>query len=221
MAYQMINVKKASLFVIYGDKKPIGITLNYHSKDVLFEYLTVFDSDYYRFNIGHTTILKLLDWSFNNNVKIFDFSHGDFDYKKRWSIGTYSMSHHIIYDSSSIRSRFIAWSLKSNFYFKRYLREKNVIAFKKRLFFKAQHLFDKVETTYLNYKVSILEFDNSSNELEEIDLYSDMFTSQRKSFFDYIYGKPETVSSFTFFKKENGSFYASNENTKLLISLKS
>ena len=46
-------------------------TFNYHFGSIFIEALTVFDIDYYKFNIGHATIYKLLEWSFNNCFTIF------------------------------------------------------------------------------------------------------------------------------------------------------
>src|SRR5690606_31807224 len=92
--------------------------------DTLIEALTVFDIDFYRYNIGHTTILKMLEWSFENNIKIFDYTQGDFEYKKRWSSDTYQTHYHLLYDSKSITSAFIANFVAFYFNFKRVFREK-------------------------------------------------------------------------------------------------
>lgn len=127
LAYNMILEKTASLFVIYNNKKPIGITFNYHFDAVFIEALTVFDIDYYKFNIGHTTIYKLLDWSFNNDVILFDDTHGDFDYKRRWSNNTYKKNHHLLYDSSSLYIRLLGFYIEKKIILSVYLEIKRLL----------------------------------------------------------------------------------------------
>lgn len=126
LVYEMLQVKKASLLVIYNEKMPIGVTLNFHSEDILFETITVFDSDYYKFSIGKTSIIKLLEWCFANNYRISDFSKGDFEYKHKWSNVVYDFNYHILYDSKSLKSLIVANGLAFYFKLKLFLREKGV-----------------------------------------------------------------------------------------------
>jgi len=126
LVFNMLSNKSTSLLVIYNAKTPIGITLNFHSEDVLFETITVFDPDYYKFSIGKTSIIKLLEWCFENNYRISDFSKGDFDYKHKWSNLSYDFDYHILYDSKSMLSVARATFLSIYFKFKLYLRRKKV-----------------------------------------------------------------------------------------------
>ncbi|MGS0527559.1 GNAT family N-acetyltransferase [Zobellia nedashkovskayae] len=52
--YQMILDKKASFYIIYNGKMPIDICLNFHMKDVIFQYIRTYDIDYSKFNTGYT-----------------------------------------------------------------------------------------------------------------------------------------------------------------------
>ena len=98
----MIQSKQASLFVIYDNKKPISITLRFHSNKIIFDTITVFDIDYQKFRLGSLSIIKMLDWAFKNNFKIFDLCKGHLDYKEKWSNIRYSVDNHIIYNKGFI-----------------------------------------------------------------------------------------------------------------------
>jgi len=126
LVYEMLNEKKASLLVIYNEKTPIGVTLNFHAEDILFETITVFDSDYYKFSIGKTSIIKLLEWCFENNYRISDFSKGDFEYKHKWSNVVYDFNYHILYDSKSLKSLIVANGLEFYFKLKLFLRKQGI-----------------------------------------------------------------------------------------------
>ena len=84
VAYTLILEKKASIYVIYDNNQPIGVTLSYFSEDTLFDAITVFDIDYFKFHLGSVTIMKLIEWCVENHIKILDFSKGYFEYKRRW-----------------------------------------------------------------------------------------------------------------------------------------
>ncbi|MCB0438195.1 MAG: GNAT family N-acetyltransferase, partial [Mangrovimonas sp.] len=61
VVYQMILEKKASLYVIYSDQKPISVRLNYYSDEIIFDAITVFDIDYSKFHLGKISIMKVLE----------------------------------------------------------------------------------------------------------------------------------------------------------------
>ena len=126
LVFEMLNNRQASLLVIFKDEIPIGITLNFHSENILFETITVFDPDYYKFSIGKTSIIKLLEWCFENKVTISDFSKGDFEYKRKWSNTVYDFEYHILYDSRSVIAALTANALAAYFKLKLYLRKKHV-----------------------------------------------------------------------------------------------
>ncbi len=219
LAYKMINEKTASLFVIYCDQKPIGITFSYHFGDILIEALTVFDIDFYRFNIGHTTILKMLEWSFENGVKIFDYTQGDFDYKKRWSDSTYDTYYHILYDSKSLKSIMMARFLKSYFSLKRFLRDKKFNEkyhhFKHKLFPK----YSAKDQAQQSFAVDIIADNKIDFEsLESIDLDLDQFSSERRALYDFLYMNPDRVNSMKVYKDGN-ILYAKGDNQAFKISI--
>ena len=101
------------------------MTYNFLSDDTLFYSITTFDTDYTNYNIGHTTIMEILKWCFNNNINIIDFSKGEAEYKSRWLTEVYFFQNHILYDSKSLFSRVMALSIFYYFSFKQFLRDKN------------------------------------------------------------------------------------------------
>ena len=204
LAFKMINEGTASLFVIYCDTKPIGITFSYHFDTILVEALTVFDIDFYRYNIGHTTILKMLEWSFDNGIEIFDYTQGDFDYKKRWSDDRYQTYYHILYDSKSFKSRLTASFLEKYFNFKREFRDRKYSTKVHNLKYQLVG-GTKNETVLLDaFKV---EYADEALALEiqsmPINIEQDKYTSQRKALYDYLYMNPEPVKNLEIYHYKN------------------
>ena len=122
----LILKKEAALFVIYNNDIPVSISLNYISKNILYGALTVFDIDYSKFYLGYIDNLKHIEWCYQNNIEIFDFSKGEFDYKKRLANKEYYFEYHLLYDSKSIRCNIISNSICLFFKFKQLLRENNI-----------------------------------------------------------------------------------------------
>jgi len=215
LAYTMINEKSASLFVIYNGERPIGITFNYHFGSVFIEALTVFDIDYYKFNIGHTTIYKLLEWSFNNGVSLFDYTHGDFDYKKRWSSSRYQKSHHLLYDSSSWRCCVIAFFIEKKFNLKRLLRDKKIIKKYHNFKFKLSQGPSKSGLVFDRFNIEETGMEDlNENSSREIMLYEEGHYALRKAVFDHYYKHPEPLAQVKFFRSNV------NENNYSAMGLK-
>ncbi len=126
VVYPLILEKKASLYVVYANDLPIAFSINYFSDSTLFYAITGFDVDYSKYNVGTIHLMELFKWSFKNNIKIFDFSKGYYDYKERWGDEIYNFENHVLYDSNSISAFIIAHSLTFLFNFKQWLRNKNI-----------------------------------------------------------------------------------------------
>ncbi|MEM8937776.1 MAG: GNAT family N-acetyltransferase [Bacteroidota bacterium] len=99
---QLINEKKASLFVIYQNNEPIEISLNYHYDQILFSAISSYNTAYSKFGLGHVEIYKQLDWCFRNGFTIFEMGVGGMDYKRRWSNSIYRFAHHIIFKNNKL-----------------------------------------------------------------------------------------------------------------------
>jgi hypothetical protein len=190
----MILEKKASLFVIYEGNSPIGVTLSYFSENILFDAITVFDIDYEKFNVGSVTTMKLVEWSLDNNIQIFDFSKGYFDYKKRWANKEYDFEYHVYHDSNSFTSRSIAHCIVTFFTLKQKLRDKkiNEKLHKLRFLLKGK----KVESTpNLTYEFSDLKQDTEELELVDIDFKKPPHTFLKALVFDFLYLNNEELKN--------------------------
>ncbi|AUP77244.1 GNAT family N-acetyltransferase [Flavivirga eckloniae] len=191
VCYPMILSKKASLFVIFDNNTPIAVSINYIADDIDFGALTVFDIDYTKFNIGFIDIMKHLEWCIENNIRIFDFSKGDFDYKKRWGNKIYNFDYHILYDSSSVIAKLIASSLAGYFSLKQTLREKDLhTRFHKLIFL----LKGNKNTNTKNFQVIKDDNEIPENDLQLIDYNTDEYAFLKKIVYDLIFNAPEAIS---------------------------
>lgn len=123
VVFELILEKKACLFVVYDGDKPIGICVNFITKEILFGDSTVYDLNYSKFNIGIIMLIKQIEWCIENKINFYDFSKGHFPYKEKWCNSIYSFEHHIIYDSNILTLCLKAHLIKSLLDFKQYLRE--------------------------------------------------------------------------------------------------
>tara|TARA_R110002167_G_scaffold72434_4_gene203694 strand:+ start:3826 stop:4749 length:924 start_codon:yes stop_codon:yes gene_type:complete len=107
----LINKKKASLFVIYADNKPISISLNRHEgNSILFSQTHSYDMDFSKFGMGHLDLYMLLNWCINNDFDFLDLGVGLYDYKKKWCNTFYDIEYRIYYDKKSVLAMGIAQS---------------------------------------------------------------------------------------------------------------
>jgi len=190
VAYSMILEKKASLFVIYDGDKPIGVTLGYLSEDIFFDAITVFDIDYSKFHLGSINIMKLIEWCKDHKLKVFDFSKGHFDYKKRWATKSYDFEYHIYFDRSSLLSQIIAYSFKSFFSLKQELRRLHINEILHKLAFRLKN--KKLQLKEVN-KYSLID-DNTpitSHQLKQIDPFAKEYEFLKSAIFDFLYLKQE------------------------------
>ena len=143
VTYPMMLEKKASMFVTYDKKQPIAITLLYHNNTIAYDTIRVFDIDYAKYRLGTVSIMAQLDWCFNNNIKILDFSKGYFEYKERWTNQSYHFDYQIIYDSNTYISKVVAYLLLGFYNLKQKLREMNINQWYYHLIFFRERLSKK------------------------------------------------------------------------------
>ncbi|WP_100611533.1 GNAT family N-acetyltransferase [Confluentibacter lentus] len=215
--YHMILENKAALFVIYNDNIPISVYLNYVSPTILYSALPVFDPDYSKFNIGYIDNIKHIEWCIENKIDIFDFSKGDYDYKKRLANKAYHFDYHILYDSKSILATTLAQFIFLYFKGKQYLRDLNVnILFHKAIYFIKGK---KDVVTPLDYESK--EIDKLPNEdtLIKMDFGSISNESLKKALIDFLYKKSESINSISIFevKNENHTYIVQAKDSMELI----
>jgi hypothetical protein len=192
----MIQEKKACLFVVREGNRPIAIMLNFLSEDSLFQFMTVFDIDYSKFNVGTTSIMKLIEWCLENEFQILDFSKGYFDYKKRWGNLEYHFEYHVLYDKNSFYARVIAYFLLYYFKLKQYLRDKRI-----------NELLHRIKYQLKSKKTSILPgytFHDpgkpiKKSQLKQINPYKKEKEFLKPSVCDFLYYNSETLNNTTVF----------------------
>lgn len=208
LAFNLINNKSSTLFVVYNEELPIAISFNYLFNDISIGALTVVDSDYLKFYLGHISIYKQLEWSFNNDVKIFDFTEGDFEYKRRWSNSSYGKGHHILYDSSSLKSRIITAFVEQKFNLKRILRDKKILKKYHNIRYRLSNLNNSNKLKNIDFEISITENSPKKENLELINISDDTYMFLRKTIYDFMYKYPQPIGNIQFFKhKQSNALY--------------
>ena len=215
VAYPMILEDKAGLFVIYNGRQPIGVTLCYFSDSTVFDAITVFDIDYSKFHLGSVTIMKLVEWSIEQNLRIFDFSKGYFDYKKRWSSTAYDFEYRIIYDSKSPKAKFMAWIIKKYFGAKQFLRDKKV----NEKLYKFTFLLRRKRNpkkTKLPYRFFEIAKEYQKGELVEVDWDINDYSFLKVAIFDFLYLNNENFENVTLHQclKDQSVYYLSGKSAK-------
>lgn len=125
--YPKILKKEASIFVIYDDMKPITITLNFHKADIVFSFIQIYNTDYYKYSMGDIAMYKNIGWCYENNYSIWDVSKGQTENKRRWSNHIYKFEHHLFYKSNSILAKWFTLLTANQLRFKQILRDKGII----------------------------------------------------------------------------------------------
>lgn len=199
VAYPLILEKKASLYVIYDNNKPVGVTLSYFSEDILFDAITVFDIDYFKFHLGSVTIMKLIEWCIENRIKTLDFSKGYFAYKTRWCTKIYDFEYHIFYDSTSLKSKIIANSIKRIYDLKQTLREKNLNEKLHQFTYKLKHKgdTDTVKASYTFTEVNAAKIEEATH-LIDFELLENK--AMKLMLFEFLYLYLENYSNIQLFK---------------------
>ncbi len=218
LIYKMVSKKEAVLIVLYDDNTPIGVSLGFLSNTIMFYAITSFNIDYYRFNLGHITIIKLMQWCFDKGYKTFDFSKGLIDYKDRWTNKIYDYECHILYDSESIKSSLVANITYTFFKFKQYLREKKINKLYNKIKFILKKKTDKIIVKPLK-SVDLKDEVIDVGTLIELDKSSKEFDAVKAPLFDFLYRHPEKIDDIKIYKskEEPAEHYAIGKLTNLKI----
>lgn len=220
IAFPLINSNKASIFVIYNNLTPIGITLNFHREKIFFGTITAFDINYYKFGVGNLLTYKQLDWCIKNKYRFFDLGIEQLDYKKKWSNTLYDFEYQIIYKKKSIIAHIVKLIEVGKIYSKNIIKILNIdaISLKSILSFKK-------ETIYKNSSNTSIEIINDVNSLKylnfsEVKIEDCQFL--KKPLFNFLYSNSEHFNNTTILKlnKEDNAFIfrGINKIQKVIIS---
>jgi len=211
LTYKLMNAKKASMFVIYHNNKPINICINHHFNDILFISIASFNHKFSKFSLGNISIYKILEWALANKYELLDMGYGDLEYKRFWSNYTYAYENHIIYTKKwnySLAANIEASKIK----FKNFLKSHNVVKKMDRLALLLQKPNTALNngTQFTIEDVTPYDYEN----LPSISLDSEAFEFISKAVYDSIFLQSVPIDTITVFEIKAPSEY-------LLVSPKS
>lgn len=126
-SFTLLRNRKASIFVILDQGKPINITLNFHVGDTVYSHIQTYDLKYKKFNLGDISIFKQLEWCVENNIKLYDLLMGKTYYKMKWCNKVYTYSYDIFYKKNNPLATVLAYAIGQKLRLKQYLRDKDII----------------------------------------------------------------------------------------------
>ena len=211
--YNLIKDKKASLFVIYDDEKPIDICLNYHEHGVFVNHIRAYDIDYSKFRLGYIDIYKQLDWCIENNYKIFDLGSGTLTYKEQWCNVTYEFQNLIVYNKKSLRNIIFGNLMASLYKLKNFLNSKNIISDTEvnKSYNSGVKNDNEDETKHIDFDTMPLEDGKVPNNSIKIDIEHEDYQHLRHAVYDYLYLNFESKKDIVIYKWNN-----TNDETYIL-----
>tara|TARA_R110002049_G_scaffold116271_2_gene268718 strand:- start:4109 stop:5263 length:1155 start_codon:yes stop_codon:yes gene_type:complete len=213
----LINGKKASLFVIYNNEKPIEISLNYHLDHIMYSAISSFDLDYAKFSLGNIEIYKQLEWCLLNNMTFFDMGYGAFHYKKRWANTIYDFENYFISKRFGVLVFCAAFMAKYKFKTLNYLIDKHI----NDLFYDLIGYFKKPkkELAPLEYSFTPLQT-LPTYPKTLIDISTGNFSFIRKAVYDYLYTSTEHMDDIKIFEPLNVPNLYLIEGKKTIVEIK-
>ncbi len=196
----MILDKEASLFVIYNGDEPIAVTLLYYMDSVMIDAITVFDIDYSKFHLGSVMVMKLLEWAFENEMEILDFSKGEYEYKKHWMTHQYDFHYHIWYDSSYLPTKMMAYILTKFYDAKQFVRKKNINETLHKFVFTWKYGRASKKTRNQDYEIVALEDQVNTSSMEKVQINQHQNQHLRKAIFDILYLNQLELNKISLFK---------------------
>lgn len=221
--YQNILDKKASIFVIYDNDKPIYICLNFHYVNIMVNFIRAFDIDYAKFRLGYIDIFKHLEWCFKNNYQIFDLGAGVFSYKEQWCNVAYKFKNTLVFNKTSINNRFLASFTFSLLKLKLYLSKKNIIKDKANANFDSSNnnANNHLENTQIKFQETEVNNFDTTKDFIKIDIEQNDYKFLRKTIYEYLYLNFENKNSITIYKLNNqsNSYYIAGKKNCLLTPI--
>ncbi|CAM3344554.1 GNAT family N-acetyltransferase [Zobellia roscoffensis] len=217
--YQMILDRKASFYVIYNGKTPIDICLNFHMKNVIFQYIRTYNIDYSKFNTGYTDLMKQIEWCITNKIKFITFSKGDFYWKRRWCNTVYDYHHEIFFLKKSFAGRLKATSYYLLKALKQYVREKGLIEKYHAYRTKQNNSKNTAEDSH-RIKYNKIPFNTEIKNTESIDYKSMKFNFLRRTIYDFLYESDENESEITVYAilDTSKSYLVIGKKSKAMLS---
>ncbi|MGK0254561.1 MAG: hypothetical protein ACI9OE_002063 [Mariniflexile sp.] len=200
-SYQLILQKKASLFVIYDENKPIDICLSYHFQNITQHLIRSYDIDYSKYWVGQIDIWKQIDWCLLNNFKIFDLMWGKLDYKVRWCNEISLFEHHFIFKNNNPLKLLFVKMMINLYSISDYVKQK---CFFKWLI-KTKLNFTLNPKSQIEKKESVITLETISkmplnDDITSININNASYKFLRKTVYDFQYLNFENTANINVFK---------------------
>jgi hypothetical protein len=222
LTYKMILEGKAALIAIRANNRPVSISLTFLGDTALVGAIKAFDSDYYKFNVGHILISKIFEFCIQKKLKYFDFSKGEYEYKSKWTNFEYQYYCHILYDSSNFTSCITAKLLARFFRIKQYLRDKNFNHLLVKIKYKLKNLKLHSNKKEL-FKITPLENTEVLNTLPIVNLEDEniKYPFLNRIVYDKLYQNPEPLKNLIIYKSESKkpTYFVVGEKSRYLIKI--
>jgi len=206
--FDKIRNKEASLFVIYHQKQPIEISLNYHFDKILFSAISSYDINYAKFGLGHIEIYKQIEWCLHHDYILFEMGVGGMDYKRRWSNTIYNFEHHIVYSNTNLLAKINGQIEVVKIEVKEYLKAKKLNEFIPILKNKFAKKSSNEEGLISNPIVKISE-QSAANTFQgtEIQWQLSEYHLLKKHIFDFLYTTIEHAHAIKVYKMDAHEYY--------------
>ena len=211
----MINVladkKQIFLSLLLIDNIVVSFVYALNSSDIVIDWMPAFDPAFSKFNLGTAHMKMLLEYLCDQtNFKVFDFSKGDGEYKKRWSTGVTENFMFIYKSHSTMQSNMIfSFLVKANKFKCKLRNSGNLEKIKHFLVIKHNNYSNKQKNSKAE-STKILYI----NEEDKIDIdmklitYKDIFNlsvAVRKEILDHLYNGEQCFAKYN------------NDNTIIII----
>ncbi|CAH8286193.1 acetyltransferase (GNAT) family protein [Mariniflexile fucanivorans] len=216
--FNLINNKKASLFVIYHSEKPISISLNMHIKNsILFAKINAYDTDFAKFSLGHLDNYLLLGWCLDNKYHFLDLGFGILDYKMKWCNVFYDFEYHIYSKKGSLITKGISFFEVSKIKLKNHIKRLKI---QEHLLNLKSFLKKPKKVIYQpkpKYKLKTVTAKESLNEkeLKEINIKNEAYKSIRKPIYNYLYSNKlhiDTIKTYILITEDNCFVFKTKKN---------
>ena len=209
--FKLVREKKASIFVIYDNDRPINICINYHFDKTTCNVFASYDIDYAKFSLGSIDLYKQLEWNINNDFIIFDMAIGELNYKLKWCNNHYDLNHNIIIIKKSLISNllgaltYIYLRLKFYLYRFHYKNPNNKLTSFLNKSLKEREIGIVNENDFKDYVIKLNPIENfnfDENNVSKIDIESDDYTFLRKPVYDFLHSSISSKNQVSVYKTD-------------------
>nr|WP_298998255.1 GNAT family N-acetyltransferase [uncultured Allomuricauda sp.] len=222
LMYKMIESEQGVMHCLLKGDSPIAICFSFLSEDRVFFATQTFDVSFKKYSLGDLLLANLLEWSFKNGFKIFDYSKGDYYYKRRWSNFSYYFENHILYNKNVFSSVVLSYLLLWYFDFKQFLREKEINKFVSKLKFlirgnknetKESVELVKVENQDSSLPDNLFSTDNRKDEMMEENEF-------KTAIYDYLFYNPQPEEELKYYYDDSTESYYIKSKSEILLAAK-